>query len=820
VFNVNGTGDLSDENTHHCAILPTYTADFGGPLDFSTYTWRSHQWPCINDPEAWEIHGSNDQSVWTTISTDQFTCQMSGYQHVLNTFMLTYRYRYWKIEITTDGTGGWSCFSAFRYIDSSGQEGEPIAVSWTGTPFGGSQNQDFVDLVFNVNGGGDLLQVYTMHCGILSSYTADFGGPVYIDSYKWRGFSFQACLSDPAAWDILVSNDQSAWTIVSTGQFPCQADQAAGVLHTFMVEAPTPQPTETPTASPTESPSQMPSTVPTVMPSNTPSEQPTFIPSQSPTTNPTPTPTLTPSSLPTESLTLSPTNMPTIQLTWCTPTASSVCYRYWKIEITNDGTWGHTCFNVFRFITASGQEGEPIAVSWTGGVWPYGEYTQEKLDVVFNVNEGGDLIDKSTHHCATSPIYTADFGGPLYFNSYKWRSHQWPCINDPQAWKIFGSNDQSSWTTLSTETIPCESSGYQQVLHTFMLEVTNPPTPATQTFSPTESPTVSPTNMPSASIYRYWKIQITTDGDGDHTCFNAFRYIDASGHEAEPIAVSWTGGRWPYGDYSQAKLDVVFNVNGGGDLSDESTHHCAVLPSYTADFGGPMNFNKYKWRSHHWGCYNDAYDWIILGSNDKSAWTTLSTGHFPCEISGYQHVLRTFMIDPALPALTTAPTESPTESTTVSPTDMPILLSGSFRYWKIEITTDGWGKHTCFNAFRYMDANGQEGVPDAVFWTGGIWGKAYTQAGLEVVFNVNGGGDLSDESTHHCAVLPSYTADFGVPMVFSSYKWRSHHYECYNDAAAWNILGSNDKTAWTTLSTEQLPCIESEYQHELRTFML
>jgi len=205
----------------------------------------------------------------------------------------------------------------------------------------------------------------------------------------------------------------------------------------------TPTNTSTPTQTGTPSVTSTPTSTPTntITPSITSSQ--TVTPTQTRTPNVTSTPTNTPTQTRTPNVTSTPT-------TTNTPTPTRPAYLYYRWQITQAKTTppNSDCVQAAEFVFQIGgvdQSMAGVTVTNPNGNNPVGEtppnlvdnnLTTKALDLNFVTNGLTNFIFQ--------------FGSAKSFNGYRWATANDEESRDPKSWTIAGSNNGTTWTTLST----------------------------------------------------------------------------------------------------------------------------------------------------------------------------------------------------------------------------------------------------------------------------------------------------------------------------------------------------------------------------------
>jgi hypothetical protein len=207
----------------------------------------------------------------------------------------------------------------------------------------------------------------------------------------------------------------------------------------------TPTPTPTNTVTPTSSITPTVTETPTNTPTNTVTPTISLTPSVTPTNTVTPTISLTPSVTPTKTVT--PTNTPT---NTPTPTRPAFIYYRWQITQTKTTPPDANAIQASEFVFQIGgvdQSMAGVTVTNPGGSNPSGEtpsnlvdnnLTTKVVDINFVTNGLSNFIFQ--------------FSSAKSFNGYRWATANDFESRDPKSWTIAGSNNGTTWTTLSTVT--------------------------------------------------------------------------------------------------------------------------------------------------------------------------------------------------------------------------------------------------------------------------------------------------------------------------------------------------------------------------------
>ena len=75
-FNINGWGSPDNEIAEHwCSWdLPVIVMEFSEPTSFTSYKFETHETPCTNDPQEWNIEVSIDGTNWTVANHQKRDC--------------------------------------------------------------------------------------------------------------------------------------------------------------------------------------------------------------------------------------------------------------------------------------------------------------------------------------------------------------------------------------------------------------------------------------------------------------------------------------------------------------------------------------------------------------------------------------------------------------------------------------------------------------------------------------------------------------------------------------------------------------------------
>ena len=200
-------------------------------------------------------------------------------------------------------------------------------------------------------------------------------------------------------------------------------------------------PTPTPTSSVTPTPTVTPTPPSSVTPTPTSSVTPTVTPTQTSSVTPTPTVTPTQTTSVTPTLTVTPTITPT-------PTRPAYLYYRWQITETKTTPPDANAVQASEFvfqINGVDQSMAGVTVTNPSGSNPSGEtpsnlvdnnLTTKVVDINFVTNGLSNFIFQ--------------FGSAKSFNGYRWATANDFESRDPKSWTIAGSNNGTTWTTLST----------------------------------------------------------------------------------------------------------------------------------------------------------------------------------------------------------------------------------------------------------------------------------------------------------------------------------------------------------------------------------
>jgi hypothetical protein len=194
---------------------------------------------------------------------------------------------------------------------------------------------------------------------------------------------------------------------------------------------------------------------PTVTQTPTNTNTPTPTVTQTPTNTNTPTPSITASQTMTPTVTQTPTNTRTPNVTPTptstntpTPTQTGYLYYRWQITQAKETPPNADCVQAAEFVFQIGgvdQSMAGVTVTNPGGNNPVGEtppnlvdnnLTTKALDLNFVANGLTNFIFQ--------------FSSAKSFNGYRWATANDEESRDPKSWTIAGSNNGTTWTTLST----------------------------------------------------------------------------------------------------------------------------------------------------------------------------------------------------------------------------------------------------------------------------------------------------------------------------------------------------------------------------------
>jgi len=218
-----------------------------------------------------------------------------------------------------------------------------------------------------------------------------------------------------------------------------------GYWTSYVPPAVTPTPTPTLTQTPTNTSTSTPTPTPSITASQT----------VTPTNTNTPTPSITASQTVTPTITQTPTNTRTPNVTSTptstnTPTPTRPVYTYYRWQITQTKVTppDNNAVQAAEFVFQIGgvdQSMVGVTVTNPSGNNPVGEtppnlvdnnLTTKALDLNFVTNGLTNFIFQ--------------FSSAKSFNGYRWATANDFDTRDPKSWTIAGSNNGTTWTTLST----------------------------------------------------------------------------------------------------------------------------------------------------------------------------------------------------------------------------------------------------------------------------------------------------------------------------------------------------------------------------------
>jgi hypothetical protein len=267
------------------------------------------------------------------------------------------------------------------------------------------------------------------------------------------------------------SNTPTGTSSVTLTPTPTNTETPTNTPTPTNTETPTNTPTPTNTVTPTNTltPTNTITPTNTVTPTNTLTPTPSITASQTntptpsitssqtvtPTNTATPTVTRTPTNTPTPTVTRTPTNTPTVTRTptntpTTTPTPTRPAYLYYRWQITEAKTTppNANCVQAAEFVFQIGgvdQSMAGVTVTNPNGNNPAGEtppnlvdnnLTTKALDLNFVANGLTNFIFQ--------------FSSAKSFNGYRWATANDEESRDPKSWTVAGSNNGTTWTTLST----------------------------------------------------------------------------------------------------------------------------------------------------------------------------------------------------------------------------------------------------------------------------------------------------------------------------------------------------------------------------------
>lgn len=201
---------------------------------------------------------------------------------------------------------------------------------------------------------------------------------------------------------------------------------------------PTPSITASQTVTPTVTQTQTQTPTPSITASQTVTPTPSITASQ--TTTPTPTTTNTPT------VTRTPTNTPT---TTPTPTRPAYTYYRWQITQTKVMPPDANAVQAAEFVFQIGgvdQSMAGVTVTNPSGSNPSGETPSNLVDN----NLTTKVVDLNFVSNGNVSNFIFQFSSAKSFNGYRWATANDFEDRDPKSWTIAGSNNGTTWTTLST----------------------------------------------------------------------------------------------------------------------------------------------------------------------------------------------------------------------------------------------------------------------------------------------------------------------------------------------------------------------------------
>ncbi len=201
-----------------------------------------------------------------------------------------------------------------------------------------------------------------------------------------------------------------------------------------------PLPTNTPTTSntPTVTQTLTPTTTITL------TATPTLTRTQTPTPTTTTTLTATPTQTPTKTSTPTPTRTSTP-----TPTQTGYLYYRWQITQAKETPPNSDCVQAAEFVFQIGgvdQSMVGVTVTNPNGNNPVGETPPNLVDN----NLTTKALDLNFVSNGNITNFIFQFSSAKSFNGYRWATANDEESRDPKSWTIAGSNNGTSWTTLST----------------------------------------------------------------------------------------------------------------------------------------------------------------------------------------------------------------------------------------------------------------------------------------------------------------------------------------------------------------------------------
>ena len=331
----------------------------------------------------------------------------------------------------------------------------------------------YVALTFNTTDGmklyvnGVLDSTYTANksplVGNLSTNVGVFGTGNLLNGRVGRVFCYNRSLSDA---EVLQNYDGTKEPFIPVTPTPTPTNTITPTPSVTTTQTPSVTPTETNTPTPSVTTTQTNTPTPSVTPTETNTPTPSITASQTMTPTPsvttsqtnTPTVTTTPTNTqtPTNTLTATPTNTATQTVTPTrtptqtpTPTRPAYLYYRWQITQTKVTPPNANAVQVSEFVFQIGgvdQSMAGVTVTNPGGSNPSGETPSNLVDnnlttkvVDLNFVSNGDVSN-----------FIFQFSSARSFNGYRWATANDFDDRDPRSWTIAGSNNGTTWTTLST----------------------------------------------------------------------------------------------------------------------------------------------------------------------------------------------------------------------------------------------------------------------------------------------------------------------------------------------------------------------------------
>lgn len=340
----------------------------------------------------------------------------------------------------------------------------------------------------------------------------------------------------------------------------------------------------------------------------------------------------------------------------------------------------------------------------------------ETIDRIHDGDNDTKWLDRS----ATSYVLFA-YTSPQTWNVYSLVSGNDFPERDPKDWTLQGSNDGTNWTTLDTR--PGQSWSGRNQGRSFRFQNT--------------------------TAYSYYKLMITANNGGTAIQVSelGFNFIDPTG----PVVTA-------RGENPPAEgIDKVYDGSPDTKWLDRSPTSFIQFA-----YNSPKTWNGYALTSGNDEPGRDPKDWILEGSNNGTAWTTLDTK------TGQSWTARKQV------------------------KSIRFTNTTAYAYYRLTITANN-GASILQLAELFLGT--QDQLPPVITVT--ARGENPPNEGIDKITDGNAGTKWLDGS-------PTSYVQFAIdrPVVWNTYYITSGNDASDRDPKDWQVQVSTDGTTWTTLDTK------------------